>query len=57
METYNKKLNNFSKLTLTELNSEASFLKRKDTKFLLTKNEFEKILNELKKDFKVLEIA
>jgi len=51
------KLKNFSKLTLTELNSQASFLKRIDTKFLITKKQFFNLLDDFKKDFKVLEIA
>lgn len=47
----------FDKLTLTELNSQASFLKRIDRKFLLTTSEFKWILEDLKEDFRVLEIA
>jgi len=50
------KLKNFDKLTLTELNSTASFLKRIDRKFLLTLWEFKEVLEDLKKDFRVLEI-
>lgn len=50
-------LKNFSSLTLTELNSTASFLKRIDTKFLLTIEQLELVLNDLKDDFKVLEIG
>ncbi len=47
----------FDSLNLTELNSSASFLKRIDRKFLLTNQEFKEVLKDLKKDFKVLEIA
>ncbi len=54
---FKNKLTDFDPLTLTELNASASFLKRIDTKFLLTKNEFSNILDDLLKDFKVLEIA
>ncbi len=54
---FKNKLNDFDPLTLTELNASASFLKRIDTKFLLTKNEFSNILDDLLKDFRVLEIA
>jgi hypothetical protein len=50
-------MKDFDKLTLTELNSQASFLKRIDTKFLLTSSQFEVVLKDLKKDFRVLEIA
>jgi hypothetical protein len=54
---FKNKLNDFEPLTLTELNATASFLKRIDTKFLLTKNEFSNLLEDLLKDFRVLEIA
>ena len=53
---FKKPLQNFDKLTLTELNSTASFLKRIDRKFLLTLSQFKEILWDLKKDFRVLEI-
>ncbi len=53
---YKENLKKFEKLTLTELNSTASFLKRIDRKFLLTKDQFKEILEDLKKDFRVLEI-
>lgn len=46
----------FSPISLTELNSSASFLNRIDTKFLVTEKKFSKILKDLKKDFYVLEI-
>jgi hypothetical protein len=41
---FKKPLQNFDKLTLTELNSTASFLKRIDRKFLLTLSQFKEIL-------------
>jgi len=50
-------LNKFENLNLTELNSKASLLKRIDRKFLLTSKEFKSILEDLKKDFRVLEIS
>lgn len=50
-------LKDFSSLTLTELNSTASFLKRIDTKFLLTKKQFSLLLEDLKEDFRILEIS
>lgn len=55
--SFENKLKAFEPLTLTELNASASFLKRIDTKFLLTKHQFNEILNDLLKDFQVLEIA
>lgn len=54
---YDEKLKDFSKLTLTELNSTASFLKRIDTKFLLTGTQLYNLLDDLKDDFRVLEIS
>lgn len=50
-------LDTFQALTLTELNAQASYLKRIDRKFLITKSEFSNILKDLKDDFHVLEIA
>ena len=55
--TFDTKLEKFQALTLTELNAQASYLKRIDRKFLLTKNQFAEILEDLKEDFQVLEIA
>jgi len=54
---FDEQLVNFDPLTLSELNASASFLKRIDTKFLCTKDEFNEILKDLKKDFRILEIA
>ena len=54
---FKEPLKKFEKLTLTELNATASFLKRIDTKFLLTKDQFKETLEDLKKEFRVLEIA
>ncbi len=53
---YNSKLQNFDTISLSELNSKASFLKRVDRKFLLNTKQFAEILEDLKKDFNVLEI-
>jgi len=55
--SFENTLKGFDPLTLTELNASASFLKRIDTKFLLTQDEFDLILGDLLKDFRVLEIA
>ena len=54
---FKSNLKNFAPMTLTELNARASYLKRIDTKFLLTKEEFIEMLHFLEKDFQVLEIA
>ena len=54
---FKEPLKTFEKLTLTELNSTASFLKRIDRKFLLTTSQFKETLEDLKKDFRVLEIG
>jgi hypothetical protein len=54
---YEEKLKSFSKLTLTELNSTASFLKRIDKKFLLTNAQLYDLLDDFKDDFRVLEIS
>ena len=55
--TFKEPIKEFEKLTLTELNSTASFLKRIDTKFLLTVKQFREILEDLKSEFRVLEIS
>lgn len=52
----NNKLKSFNSITLTELNSKASFLKRIDRKYLLNWSQFSDILSELKENFHVLEI-
>lgn len=57
MTDFSQTLNNFQALTLSELNAQASFLKRIDRKFLLTTQEFWEFLEELKDDFHVLEIS
>lgn len=54
---FKEPIKKFDKLSLTELNSTASFLKRIDTKFLLTISQFKEILLDMKDDFRVLEIA
>ncbi len=53
----NKNLKKFQTINLTELNSNASFLKRIDRKYLLTKSQFLEIIWKLKDNFKVLEIS
>ncbi len=53
---YNEKLKSFKAITLTQLNSTASFLKRIDKKYLLNAKQFSEILSDLKANFKVLEI-
>jgi len=54
---FSQTLHDFQALTLTELNAQASFLKRIDRKFLLTTQEFWEFLHELQNDFQVLEIS
>ena len=56
LSTYNTKLKKFWVISLSELNSTASYLKRIDNKFLLNSKQFSEIIKDLKKDFKVLEI-
>lgn len=56
-ESFDKQLMKFEPLTLTELNAKASFLKRIDTKFLLTRENLSNILDDLLQDFRILEIA
>lgn len=53
---YNTRLQNFWTINLTELNATASYLKRIDKKYLLNGKQFSEVLNDLKGDFKVLEI-
>ena len=53
---YNSKLQKFSTLSLSELNSQASYLKRIDKKYLLNWKQLSEILDDFKKDFQVLEI-
>lgn len=54
-EIFNK-LNEFNTITLTELNSKASYFKRIDNKYLLTKNQLKEILEKLMNNFSILEI-
>ena len=54
---FKEQLKTFDKLSLTELNAKASYLKRIDRKFLLTNSQFKEVLKDLKQDFQVLEIA
>jgi len=50
------RLSGFSAINLTQLNATASYLKRIDRKFLMTEEQFLKILWDLSADFKALEI-
>ena len=50
------KLLSFPSINLSELNAQASYLKRKDTKYLLTEKQLIKVLNDLPTDFQVLDI-
>lgn len=52
----NSKLWHFSSINLTELNATASYLKRIDRKFLVTENQLQNILEDLKGDFQALDI-
>jgi hypothetical protein len=54
---FNESLQSFQPITLTDLNATASFLKRIDRKFLLNSEQFSSVLDELKKEFQILEIA
>jgi hypothetical protein len=51
-----KKLLDFPSINLTGLNAQASYLKRKDRKFLLTEKQLIEVLSELPKKYQVLEI-
>lgn len=51
-----KKLLDFPSINLTGLNAQASYLKRKDRKFLLTEKQLIEVLHELPKKYQVLEI-
>ncbi len=53
---YHSKLQNFETISLSELNTKASYLKRIDKKFLINWKQFPEILKDLTNDFKVLEI-
>lgn len=55
-QLYKIKLRDFNTINLTELNAKSSYLKRIDTKYLLNGNQFNEILEELKYNYKVLEI-
>lgn len=56
-QVFDTTLQKFDSLTLTELNAQASYLKRIDRKFLLTLDQFKDFLEGLKNDFQVLEIC
>lgn len=50
------KLFSFPSINLSELNAQASYLKRKDKKYLMTEKQLLKILNNLPKSYQVLDI-
>ena len=50
-------LKKFKSLSLTELNASASFLKRIDTKFLMSHAQLDELLGHLHKDFRILEMG
>lgn len=52
----NSTLKFFNQISLSQLNAQASFLNRIDTKYLLTEEEFKNILKDLEEEFYVLEI-
>lgn len=47
----NSNLKSFNQISLSQLNSQASFLDRIDTKYLLTEEEFKNILKDLEEEF------
>ncbi|NDK08568.1 VTC domain-containing protein [Candidatus Gracilibacteria bacterium] len=52
----NIKLKTFNQISLSQLNAQASFLDRIDTKYILTEEEFKNVLKDLEEEFYVLEI-
>ena len=46
----------FKSISLTEMNSQAAFLDRIDTKYLLTEKQLEEVLHDFFEHFYVLEI-
>lgn len=52
----NNRLKTFNQISLTQLNAQASFLDRIDTKYLLTETEFKEILTDLEEEFYILDI-
>lgn len=52
----NNRLKTFNQISLSELNAQASFLDRIDTKYLLTESEFNEILKDLEEEFYILDI-
>lgn len=53
---FSQSLKTFSPISLSELNVQASFLDRIDTKYIMNEDEFEKILKDLEDKFYILEI-
>lgn len=56
METFKNETKKFEKITLDELNQTSSYLKRIDRKFLTNNEKLKDILEDLKNDFRILEI-
>jgi hypothetical protein len=54
--TLNTKLKGFKAISLRELNATASFLKRIDRKYLLNSSQFLDVVDDLRKNFDILEI-
>jgi hypothetical protein len=52
----NQRLKSFAPISLTQLNAQASFLDRIDVKYLMSEQDFEKILSDLEENFYILEI-
>lgn len=50
------KLQSFAPISLTELNADAAFLDRVDVKYIMSEQEFDKVLEELQERFYILKI-
>lgn len=53
---FNNKLNSFAPISLSQMNSNASFQERVDTKYILTEKDFNNLISDLEKDFYILDI-
>lgn len=53
---FNQRLKSFAPISLTQLNAQASFLDRIDVKYLMSEQDFEKVLADLEENFYLLEI-
>ncbi len=54
---YTDLLQNFSAISLTQLNAQASLMNRIESKYLIHENQLWELLKELQKDFRILEIG